>query len=132
MLGIDTSVLVRVLVEDDKAQCVRARHLVDAAIAQGEPVFVSLPVLLETEWVLRNRYGMTKADMLDTISRLLDSPELAFEDEEAIEEALFYWRDCGADFADCLVGVRNRRLGCAATATFDAKAAGLAGYASAR
>lgn len=127
VLGIDTSVLVRVLVADDKAQCARARRLVDSAIARGERVFVSLPVLLETEWVLRSRYGVAKPDILDIVSRMLDSVEFSYEDEPAIEEALFHWRESGADFADCLVGVRNRRLGCRATATFDAKAARLAG-----
>lgn len=128
MLGIDTNVLVRLLVEDDKAQCTRAKRLVDTAIANGEPVFVSLLVLLETEWVLRSCYGIGKAEILDVISRALESVELAFEDEQTIEESLFHWRDSSADFADCLIGVRNCRLGCHATATFDTKAAKLAGY----
>jgi len=53
---------------------------------------------------------------------LLDATELQFEDEAAIEETLFIWKDSSAEFADCLIGARNRRLGCRATATFDAKA----------
>jgi predicted nucleic-acid-binding protein len=32
------------------------------------------------------------------------------EDEPAIEEALFTWKDATADFADCLIGAKNRRL----------------------
>lgn len=130
VLGIDTNVLVRILVEDDKAQCASARRLVDSAIAKGEKVFVSLLVLLEMEWVLRSRYGVAKPEILDIVSRMLDSVEFSYEDEPAIEEALFHWRESGADFADCLIGVRNRRLGCRATATFDVKAARLAGYVS--
>ena len=130
MLGIDTNVLVRLLVEDDKAQSRRARHLVDTAVAAGESLFVSLLVLLETEWVLRSRYRIIKKDILEVFSRILDSVELAFEDEASIEEAVFRWRDSSADFADCLIGVRNQRLGCRATATFDAAAVKLAGYVS--
>jgi predicted nucleic-acid-binding protein len=38
------------------------------------------------------------------------------------------WRDSRADFADCLISARNRRLGCRATASFDAKAAKLPGF----
>ncbi len=30
--------------------------------------------------------------------------------------------------ADCLIGAVNRRLGCETTATFDRKAAGIAGF----
>ena len=53
------------------------------------------------------------------------------EDEPAIEEALFIWKDTTADFAECLIGARNRRLGCRATATFDAKASKLPGFIAA-
>jgi predicted nucleic-acid-binding protein len=65
---------------------------------------------------------------LATFSGLLDSVELNFEDEHAIEEALFTWKDSSADFADCLIGARHRRLGCRATASFDAKALKLPGF----
>jgi predicted nucleic-acid-binding protein len=85
-------------------------------------------VLLETEWVLRSRYGLPKSDILATFSGLLDSVELYFEDEHAIEEALFTWKDSSADFADCLIGARHRALGCRATASFDAKALKLPGF----
>jgi len=130
MLGLDTNVLVRLLVEDDKAQSARARSLVNNAIAQGETIFLSALVILETEWVLRSRYGFAKADIADTLTRLLDTKELAFEDEPSLEEALHYWKESGADFADCLIGIRNRRLGCRATASFDAKAGKLPDYVS--
>ena len=130
MLGIDTNVLVRLLIEDDGDQSRRARHLVDTTVAAGELLFVSLLVLLETEWVLRSRYRIIKKDILEVFSRILDSVELAFEDEATIEEAVFHWRDSNVDFADCLIGVRNRRLGCRPTATFDTAAVKLAGYVS--
>lgn len=132
MLGIDTNVLIRIVVEDDPAQCARARRLVDASVAKGEPVFVSLSVLLEFEWVLRSRYGIPKPEILDVVSRMLDSVELMFEDEPSIEEALFQWRDSRANFADCLIGVRNRRLACRVTATFDVNAARLPAYETVR
>src|SRR5207244_1489706 len=45
MLGLDTNVLVRLLIEDDAAQTRRARKLVDTAIAEEETVLVSLTVL---------------------------------------------------------------------------------------
>jgi len=54
-----------------------------------------------------------------------------FEDEPAIEEALFTWKKSSADFADCLIGAKNRRAGSTATAIFDAKAAKLPGFTAA-
>ena len=128
MLGIDTNVLVRYLVRDDEAQFKKASRLIKREIGAGEAVFVSLPVLLETEWVLRSRYGLKKAEIVNAISGLLDTTEIQFEAESAIEESLKHWKDSTADFADCLIGAHNRRLGCRATATFDAKAARLPAF----
>ena len=36
----------------------------------------------------------------------------------AVEEAMFFWDENTADFADCIIGAHNRRLGCRVTATF--------------
>ena len=55
MLGIDTNVVIQLLVSDDAEQTRRARKLVELAVSRDEPVLVSLPVLVETEWVLRSR-----------------------------------------------------------------------------
>jgi predicted nucleic-acid-binding protein len=79
-------------------------------------------VVLETEWVLRSLYKQGKNEILEVISGLLESVDVQFEDEPAIEESLLVWKDGAADFADCLIGAHNRRMGCRATATFDAKA----------
>jgi predicted nucleic-acid-binding protein len=131
MLGIDTNVLVRFLLRDDEAQFEKARKLIKREVAAGRCVFISQLVLLETEWVLRSRYSLPKNMIVEAISRLLDATDVRFEDEPTIEEALYSWKDTTADFADCLIGAKNRRLGCRATATFDAKASKLPGVIAA-
>jgi predicted nucleic-acid-binding protein len=128
MLGIDTNVLVRFLVRDDEAQFEKANRLIKREVGAKEDVFVSLLVLLETEWVLRSRYNLQKGEIMEAISGLLDAAEVRLEDEPAIEETLFIWKDSAANFADCLIGAHNRRLGCRATATFDAKAVKLTAF----
>jgi len=128
MLGVDTNVLVRFLVRDDERQFEKARKLIKREVAAGRRVFVSQLVLLEAEWILRSRYSLPKNLIIETISSLLDATDVQFEDEPAIEEALFNWRDANADFTDCLIGARNKRLGCRETATFDIKAFKLPGF----
>ena len=102
MVGIDTNVLVRFLVRDDEAQFEKARRLIRRETSAGEAVFVCLPVLLETEWVLRSRYGFKKAEIAEAISGLLDTTEIQFEAEPTIEESLKFWKGTSASFADCL------------------------------
>jgi predicted nucleic-acid-binding protein len=131
MLGLDTNVLVRLLTGDDPAQSDRARRLIERRAAAGEPVFVSLLVLLEAAWVLRSRYGFDKAQVSRAIEALLESAEITIEDESVVEEALHRWENSVADFADCLIAACYSDRGCRATVTFDAKAVLLAGFVAA-
>jgi predicted nucleic-acid-binding protein len=131
MLGIDTKVLVRYLVRDDEVHFEKAKKLIKREVLAGRSVFVNQLVLMETEWVLRSRYAVSKNQIIEAISGLLDAADVQFEDEPAIEEAIFTWKEVSADFADCLIGIRNKRLGCRATLSFDAKASRLIGFLSA-
>ena len=88
-------------------------------------MLVSLLALTEAEWVLRSRYELDRGTMLRLFRAALEARELSFEDEPAVEAALFHWTDSACGFSDCLIAAHNRQLGCRATATFDAKAARL-------
>jgi predicted nucleic-acid-binding protein len=128
MIGLDTNVLVRFLVRDDPSQFDKAQRLIRDAARRGEPVLISQLVLLETEWVLRSRYGLGKEEIIGALSALLDSVELTIEDEPSVEQAVFVWRRSSAEFADCLIGARHTNLGCRATASFDSSALRLPGF----
>lgn len=127
MIGLDTNVIVRFLVRDDPKQFERARHLLEQAVAHGAPMLISLPVLLEVEWVLRTRYGFAKEEIARAIAGLLDSAEVRFEDEPAVEQALYAWRDAAEDFAECLIDAHHRTLGVQATLPFGARPNRIAG-----
>lgn len=128
MIGLDTNVLVRFLVRDDEEQFERAQRLIRREAQAGAPVLVSHLVLLETEWVLRSRYKLGKAEILGAFSDLMSAVDVTFEDEPAIEEALFTWKNSSAQFADCLIGARYGTLSCSGTARFDADAQKLPGF----
>jgi len=127
MIGIDTNVVVRLVVADDADQTRRARQLIDQALGRGEPVLVSLLVLLESEWVLRSCYGFGREALLGIFRALLEACELVFEDDPALEEALFHWKDSACGFSDCLITAHNRQMGCRSTASLDGKAARIPG-----
>ena len=131
MLGIDINVLVRFLVQDDLTQFEKASKLIKREVTAGRKVFINLLVLMETEWVLRSCYAIPKAKIIEVFSGLLEANDIQIEDEATLEEALFTWKEATADFADCLIGAKNRRTGCRATATFDAKAAKLPNFIAA-
>ena len=121
-IGIDTNVLLRMVLNDDAGQ--RAK-----ALAFGEHLneetrgFVSLLVLIEFNWSLLSRYRQTKEETLAAIGKLLKIRTLMFEDFDAVVRALERSNFAGVDFADALIAEHNLEAGCAHTVTFDRRAA---------
>lgn len=126
MPGLDTNILVRWLVDDDAAQSRRIAALFASLTGRDGALFVPLTVMLELEWVLRSRYGFGKPDILLAMNTLLETRELAFQDEPAIERALHAYRQGSADFADCLHAAACWTEGHSPLLTLGAKAARLA------
>ncbi|WP_447734928.1 PIN domain-containing protein [Rhodanobacter soli] len=126
MAGLDTNVLVRWLVDDDAGQSRRIAAMLESAARLDETLFVPLTVMLELEWVLRSRYAFAKPDILLALNALLETRELEFQAEPAVERALHAYRQGAADFADCLHAAACWVEGKAPMLTLDAKAAKLA------
>ena len=127
MRGLDTNVLIRYLLRDDLRQARAAKRAIERAISAGEPLIISLLAVLETEWVLRARASLDKATILSAFRQLLESRDIQFENESAIEQALYDFENSNADFADCLMIAQYRHLGCATMLTFDVRAARVPG-----
>jgi predicted nucleic acid-binding protein len=79
VIAIDTNVVVRFLVNDDREQARRARALID-----GEAVFVATTVLLETEWVLRSAYQLLRQGLFDALRAFLDLPRVFAQGREGV------------------------------------------------
>jgi predicted nucleic-acid-binding protein len=121
-IGIDTNVLLRMVLNDDAEQ--RAKALAfGEGLSDDAPGFVSLIVLVEFSWSLISRYRLPKEQMQAAIQRLLKVKTLLFEDFDAIVIALERSNLPQVDFADALIAEHNRNLGCSHTVTFDQRAA---------
>jgi len=111
MLAVDTNVLVRFLTNDHPQQSPRARRLVE-----GNDVWVSLTVLLETEWVLRSVYRFAPVQIVDGLRDFAGLPRVSLENPALVARALD-WSAVGIDFADALhLGAADR---CEEFITFD-------------
>ena len=122
MPALDTNVLVRYLIADDKKQFEAAKQFIEEAIPE-EALFIPLTVSVELEWVLRSLYELNKAMIISTFNRLLESREIEFHEESAIEVALSLYTEGNADFADCLHIACAQNQGRVPLMTFDRKAA---------
>jgi len=125
MPGLDTNVLVRWILDDEPRQAARVQRLFEEVREQQLPLLVPSTVMLELEWVLRSRYEFDKSTVLGTFNALLETQELEFQDEPALERALSLYRQGSADFADCLHAGQCGSAGRAPMITFDETAARL-------
>jgi predicted nucleic-acid-binding protein len=113
----------------DPAQARKANALMDGAVTRGERLHLDVVVLCELVWVLRGAYGFRKPEVVDAMAKILDAARFAVEDRDLLREALAAYRDRQGDFADHVLGLRNREAGCSTTATFDRALKGSASFA---
>ena len=127
MKGLDTNVLVRLLVADDAAQAEQALRYVARNCTADAPCWLNRIVLCELVWVLDRAYGYGREEIGKAVESLLRTAQLVAEDAEPAWAALRIYR-AGGDFADALIGRSNQLHGCDATGTFDRQAARLDGF----
>ena len=114
MRGVDTNVLVRLLVRDDAAQVEAA----EAFVAPG--AWVSHLVLVECLWVLDAVYERSPSQLAVAIDLLLDHQNLTLQDPETVRAALVQFRAHPLlGFSDCLVLETARKAGNLPLGTFD-------------
>jgi predicted nucleic-acid-binding protein len=126
MIGLDTNVLVRYIMQDDARQSPLATRLVESLSAET-PGFVPLVAMVELSWVLSSSYELHRNQLVQAFEALLRTKELVVENGEIAWKALRLFQGGSGDFADCLIACSAEAAGCAETMTFDRGAARNAG-----
>jgi predicted nucleic-acid-binding protein len=119
VIGIDTNVLVRIIVQDDIVQTDQAIDL----IKKEETVFISAVVLCEAAWVFETCYMLTKQQLIDVFERILRIRQFGIEYSDTIWLAIEEYKRINTDLSDCIIGAIAQHHECTAIATFDKKAA---------
>lgn len=115
-ITVDTNVLVRALVRDDKAQAEAAARVLRGA----NLVAVAISSLCELVWVLRRRYEFSTAEIAAAI-RALTAADNVETDRPAVAAGLTML-DAGGDFADGAIAYEGRWLGAETFVSFDRRA----------
>ncbi len=125
MIGLDATILVRLLVRDDPAMAEHAERVILQRCSPDAPGFVNHIVLCELAWVLERAYGYRRDDIVALLDALCRAPDFRVQEVEIVRQAIDLFRTGRADFADCLIGVVNRAAECTVTLTFDPDATAL-------
>ena len=87
MIGIDTNVLIRYIVQDDPRQAGAATRFVERACTAESPGFVGLIVLCECVWVLTSAYGYLRSDVSKVLAQILRVAQFRVENPQAVWRA---------------------------------------------
>jgi len=115
-ITVDTNVLIRAVVRDDKKQAEAAARLLRSA----ETIAVTLPCLCEFVWVLRRLYGFERQDAAHAIEALVNAGNVQVN-RPAVDAGLAIL-NAGGDFADAVIAHEGKWLGGDTFVSFDAKA----------
>jgi predicted nucleic-acid-binding protein len=119
VIGLDTNVVVRYLVQDDPDQSASA--LIEG-LTETDPGYLSLVTVVELYWVLRRAYKVEASRCAELLEGLLDARELRVDQDAVVRAAITASRS-GFDFADVVIAGLGRAAGCDSTVTFDHRAA---------
>jgi len=118
-IAVDTNILVRALVRDDKKQAASAARL----LKEADLIAISLASLCELVWVLRRVYSLGQAEIDLALQALLNAANVVVN-RPAVEAGLAVLT-AGGDFADGIIAFEGSWLGGEAFVSFDKKAVAL-------
>ena len=128
MIGLDTNVVLRYLLQDDEKQARQANEIFDGRLSEREPGYLSLVCVLEIVWVLRSLLRQGAVEIAAHLEHLLAAESLVVQNEQQVFEAAFALKRGMGEFEDALIGALNAWAGCGKPLTFDRRAGRLAGF----
>ena len=123
MIGLDTNVVLRYLVQDVPVQSRRATEIITRRLSEHEPGFVSLVTILEVVWVLKSLYKRSRHQIANDVEMILAADTLEVQNEQQVYDAVVALRNGTGAFEDALIGSLGIWRRCSVTLTFDEKAA---------
>lgn len=122
MIGLDTNVLVRYIMQDDVRQASLATKLIEG-LSVDAPGFITFVSVIELAWVLESAFELNRSQIVEVFQRIMSVDVFKVDRVGIVASALRIYANSKADFADCLIERFSAHAGCAQTMTFDRHAA---------
>ncbi len=124
-MGLDTSVVVRILAGEPEDMAMAALRYLRERTAAGDEFLVSDLVVAETYYAFQHHYGASKKDTLAAIRSFLESPGITASGEAGAVLALPRLESAKPGLVDRLIHGGYLRLGAEQVVTFEESAAKL-------
>ncbi|MGL2349623.1 type II toxin-antitoxin system VapC family toxin [Helicobacter pylori] len=112
-ISVDTNVLARAVLQDDKKQ----GEVASKILREASLIAISLPCLCELVWILRRGAKLSKEDVAGMLRDLLATSNIVMN-RPAVEVGLAIL-EAGGDFADGIISYEGNWLGGETFVSFD-------------
>ena len=119
MIGLDTNVLVRLVVEDDDKQFANAVDIMHKYADSGEKVYIDDVVICELVWVLSRAYKYTRGQIVSILGALLSMDQWQFRNLDVLKNTFELYKVGQAGFVDYFISARSKESGCDMVYSFD-------------
>lgn len=105
---LDTNVIVRFLLEDNKDQLKIINDYFEKAKKGQLKLRVPLFILIETDHILRTFYNVPKNEIIDRFYRIISIPYVEVPHREIVVRALVLYSTRSVAFVDCVLFVQAK------------------------
>ena len=98
MIGLDTNVLVRYIMQDDPKQSPKATKIVESLEGVGSG-YVTLVSMVELAWVLSVSFELTRSQVAQALDGIIRTKQFRIESADQVIRALRVFKVGKSDFA---------------------------------
>ena len=118
---VDTNVFIRYLTNDDPKKADRVERLLKLTIEGKASLITNLMVIAELVWTLESYYGLSRSDIGEKLSLILNTPNLEVPENQRIMKALSLYVEENIDFIDAYNAIFVKEHGISNILTYDKK-----------
>ena len=116
---IDTSAILRMLVQDDDLKAKTVENLIRTAPEKGLALYVIPVTILEIVWVLEKVYKYPKKAVRELAEAIINTPQLKVELAGVFLNALKVYEERNVKFADAVMALWGIDKGITTTYTYN-------------
>lgn len=117
---LDTSVILRLLLNDDPEKKNACEVLIKESKQKGIVLYVMPIAIMETVWVLERVFKLKREDIRDLVQAILNTPELKIEESDVFDKAIDDYCQRNIKFADAVMAHVGIKKDCFIVFTYDA------------
>ncbi len=116
---IDTNVLLRLFLEDDKRQAHAVQELFQKTFHDKKKLFVPDMAIAEIVWFLEKKEGLSSPVIATILRFALEDERMVFENQQRLLVATAFYEQHSVDFIDAYQAALVQEKGLEAVVSFD-------------